>query len=289
MALQAALNYAGRGLSVIPYLCLRREFIERGWIKNRKLWAFWTWCLLKAAYKTGEVVVGCQRVQLLPGQFIFGRRKAAQETSLTEQEIRTLIKFLKVTGHITVKATNKYSLITIMNLSSYQGSGYGDQPSNQPTINHQINQQNFCHSSVKSADSLVSDNSINRQLSHIQEYNNKPPIVPQKGDDTGDRESANRELPLPTFATKTKKKYTADFLAFWEAYPKKVGKDAAWKSWKKRNGDIPAMDNILSAIEKQKQIAQWKKENGQFIPNPSTWINQGRWADEVAEMKKPSW
>src|SRR3989304_2171500 len=35
------------------------------------------------------------------------------------------------------------------------------------------------------------------------------------------------------------KTYTSDFISFWDCYPKKVAKDAAWKSWQKRNGERP--------------------------------------------------
>lgn len=28
------------------------------------------------------------------------------------------------------------------------------------------------------------------------------------------------------------------------------------------------------------------KENGRYIPNPTTWLNQGRWDDEVTEIIK---
>jgi hypothetical protein len=75
--------------------------------------------------------------------------------------------------------------------------------------------------------------------------------------------------------------YADDFLKFWEAYPKKIGKDAALRAWKARAGTRPALAVLVSAIERQAQSDQWQKENGQFIPNPSTWLNQGRWADEI--------
>jgi uncharacterized protein YdaU (DUF1376 family) len=75
--------------------------------------------------------------------------------------------------------------------------------------------------------------------------------------------------------------YTDDFLTFWNTYPKKVGKDAAWRAWKARNGTRPALADLVTAISKQTQSDQWQKENGQFIPNPATWLNQGRWADEI--------
>ena len=65
---------------------------------------------------------------------------------------------------------------------------------------------------------------------------------------------------------------------FWSAYPKKVGKEAARKAFAKVKAPI---DTLLAAIEKQKRSAQWNKDNGQYIPNPATWLNQGRWEDEV--------
>lgn len=82
--------------------------------------------------------------------------------------------------------------------------------------------------------------------------------------------------------TKTKnKEYSDDFLAFYNSYPKRVGRDDAWKAWQKRNGDRPPLESIIAAVNTQKESSQWQKDNGQYIPNPATWINQGRWADEV--------
>ena len=69
------------------------------------------------------------------------------------------------------------------------------------------------------------------------------------------------------------------FDAFWAVYPKKTGKEAARKAFKK----IPksAHSLLVPAVEAQKKSRQWTEENGRFIPNPATWLNQGRWEDEV--------
>jgi hypothetical protein len=81
--------------------------------------------------------------------------------------------------------------------------------------------------------------------------------------------------------------YTQEFAAFWSAYPKKVGKDAAWRAWRNRNGTRPELSVMLSAIEQQRQTDQWQRDNGQYIPNPATWLNQGRWGDETAQAYDP--
>ena len=74
-----------------------------------------------------------------------------------------------------------------------------------------------------------------------------------------------------------------DFEAFWKAFPKKTGKKAALKAWKNAR-DKPGIDVILAAIEHQRASPQWQRDGGQYIPNPATWLNQGRWEDQPVEM-----
>ena len=69
------------------------------------------------------------------------------------------------------------------------------------------------------------------------------------------------------------------FGRFWDTYPRKTGKKAALHAWSKA-GDKPDIEEIVTAIEAQKQSAQWQKDGGQFIPHPATWLNQGRWDDD---------
>jgi hypothetical protein len=75
--------------------------------------------------------------------------------------------------------------------------------------------------------------------------------------------------------------YTDEFERFWSAYPKKVGKGAAFKAWKNLNGTRPEVDELIRIVEQQKKSEQWCKQGGQFIPNPQTWLNQARWEDEL--------
>lgn len=72
------------------------------------------------------------------------------------------------------------------------------------------------------------------------------------------------------------------FDTFWSVYPKKVGKEAARKAFAKAK--VPA-DRLISAVEAQKNSEQWRKEGGRYIPNPATWLNQGRWDDEIQAPK----
>lgn len=70
------------------------------------------------------------------------------------------------------------------------------------------------------------------------------------------------------------------FEEFWHAYPKKVGKAAALKVWNRLKPVNGQRERILSAVDQQAATDQWTREHGRFIPNPATWLNQGRWDDE---------
>ncbi len=74
------------------------------------------------------------------------------------------------------------------------------------------------------------------------------------------------------------------FNAFWTAYPKKIGKDEARKAFEKRKPNEQLVDLMVTAVEQQKRSETWLKDGGQFIPNPATWLNQGRWQDDVGPI-----
>ena len=71
------------------------------------------------------------------------------------------------------------------------------------------------------------------------------------------------------------------FERFWMAYPKKVGKGAAEKAFAKYKPDDDLTDRMIRAVETAKRTDQWRRDGGQYIPNPSTWLNQRRWEDEL--------
>jgi uncharacterized protein YdaU (DUF1376 family) len=76
------------------------------------------------------------------------------------------------------------------------------------------------------------------------------------------------------------------FDRFWTAYPKKMGKDAAKKAFTKRKIGKELLLQILVSLDQQKKTEQWTKDGGQFIPAPATWLNQGRWQDEVISVQQ---
>lgn len=72
---------------------------------------------------------------------------------------------------------------------------------------------------------------------------------------------------------------TPAFAKFWSAYPKKAGKGDAERAWKRRKCG-PLLPAILHGLELAKASDQWRKDCGQFIPHPATWINREGWLDD---------
>ena len=75
--------------------------------------------------------------------------------------------------------------------------------------------------------------------------------------------------------------YSSQFLEFWAAYPRKVGKGAAWKAWRLiALEDTPPLYGMTAALAWQRLRPEWTKDGGAFVPHPATWLNQRRWEDE---------
>ena len=112
------------------------------------------------------------------------------------------------------------------------------------------------------------------------EIEKDPPYTPPRGrnaDDAKERKTVET-AEKKTAETSPRTTVETSFDAFWQAYPKKVGKQAALKAF--RRVKVP-LETLLTAIERQKCGSQWSRDGGQYIPNPATWLNQGRWEDEV--------
>jgi len=78
------------------------------------------------------------------------------------------------------------------------------------------------------------------------------------------------------------------FSVFYSLYPNKTAKAEAIKAWNKINLTDELFELIISKLELYKKTDQWEKDNGKFIPMPSTWINQKRWEDEITlHQQKP--
>ena len=75
--------------------------------------------------------------------------------------------------------------------------------------------------------------------------------------------------------------FEPEFDRFWAEYPRKVAKSKAKAAFEKVMQKGVSIEALLGALRIQKLSTQWTKDGGQFIPHPTTWLNQERWEDEV--------
>ena len=83
-------------------------------------------------------------------------------------------------------------------------------------------------------------------------------------------------------AVKTKSLVSTDdrFRIFYDAYPRKRKPADARKAFKSLNPDDALLQTILAAIEVAKGSHEWRKDGGQFIPYPASWLRAEQWEDE---------
>ena len=96
----------------------------------------------------------------------------------------------------------------------------------------------------------------------------------------------NKHTPIPPkgadlFSENPEEKIDGSFEEFWNAYPKKAGKDAARRAWAKAVKKAQPSE----IIEGAKRYAIWlnSADDAEFRPPPKYpqgWLNAGRWADE---------
>lgn len=119
------------------YVKYWRKSIDHALFKKPLLWHFWQYCLIKASRNERDVFINGIMVSIPAGSFVFGRKVASIETGLSEQQIRTALKHFEKLENLTIKTTNKYSIISIINWDVYQEHQPADQPTDQPIINQQ--------------------------------------------------------------------------------------------------------------------------------------------------------
>lgn len=72
------------------------------------------------------------------------------------------------------------------------------------------------------------------------------------------------------------------FIAFWDRYPRKVGRKTAERAFMVLAPSAELFDTLMTALERQRRQPSWNRDKGQFIPHPAKWLRGERWTDAVA-------
>lgn len=154
------------------FISLHRKLMENPTWADPNYLKLWIYCLFKASHKEHQQLVGNQIVILERGQFVTGRkalfedmnRGVKHDQQLSEKTWSRYLKNLEKWQMLTIKVTNKYSVITIVNYEVYQGVFN--------KVDHQSDQQltNSCPSNDQQLTTNNNVNNVNKKERHKQVY-----------------------------------------------------------------------------------------------------------------------
>jgi len=78
------------------------------------------------------------------------------------------------------------------------------------------------------------------------------------------------------------------FNQFWNMYPKKIQRKTSEQKFKLHVKDELTFNAVMLNLSIMCKSNEWTKDNGQYIPNPTTYLNQHRWEDETKPTVKTS-
>lgn len=77
------------------------------------------------------------------------------------------------------------------------------------------------------------------------------------------------------------------FDKWWSEYPNKVDKERAMKLFSQAIAETPEkkrrqlIKDLFGKLAAYKQSPKWLKDDGEYVPMPSTWLHRKRWQDEI--------
>lgn len=123
------------------YIKLFRKMLSWEWYKDTNTTRVFLHILLKANYKPSKY----KGHDVGAGECVFGRKQWSEDLGLSEQQVRTALSHLKSTNEITMRATNKFSIIKVEKWAFWQieEGGATNRVTNnltnkQPTSNQQV-------------------------------------------------------------------------------------------------------------------------------------------------------
>lgn len=99
---------------------IHRKIMKSGVWGNPNYLMVWVWCLMRANVRDVVVPFNGVDIKLKRGEFITGRKKATQEMPISERNYRTALTYLENTQRVTIKTTNRFSVITVVKYGDYQ-------------------------------------------------------------------------------------------------------------------------------------------------------------------------
>ena len=140
------------------FIKVHRKLVQWGWYKDSVVKDLFLHLLLTASFRDTEWMGRTIR----KGQLVTSNKNLAEELGFSVQQIRTALNKLKSTGEITSEATNKFTVITLVNWEKYQVLEI-------PETNKATNEQQT--SNKQTTNEQQHRNNVNNYLDKVEEKN----------------------------------------------------------------------------------------------------------------------
>ena len=104
------------GSSLNGFVKLHRKLIAWGWYQDYVVKDVFLHLLLTANFRDTQWM----GITLKKGQLVTSYKHLSEDLAFSVRQVRTAIDKLKSTGEITTEATNRFTLITVVNWEEYQ-------------------------------------------------------------------------------------------------------------------------------------------------------------------------
>lgn len=238
------------------FITIDRAIDDWRWRDNNTALGLWIHILLSANWKSGWFMGH----EIPRGSFATSMRRMAEDTGLSEKTIRKWLKRFEEDKQIEIRGSNKYTLIKVINYAKFQDYD----PENPGQRYEQSTEQSTEQGTEQSTEQRL-DNRNNKQYKQRNKETIETIIC------ANDPQIVDNE--------------DAWFRVFWDTYPKHKAKDAAQKAFRKVCRSSEDFNQILAGLKNVIEN-EWSAKDPQFIPYPSTWLNQHRWMDDITPRKK---
>lgn len=241
----------------------------------------WQDLIMEAKYRPFEVMNKGKIVTLQRGQLMAARAWLADRWNWSEKTVRVFISRLE--GEFMVrsetvqqkgqyKGQQKTNTITVLNICNYDIY---------QTILELMQMEKGQQNGQQQGQPRASQGPDNNKETSKQEKGSPDGLLCNGALHDLQSETKRKASSIPD-------EYTTDFEEFWKIYPRRKGKVAAFRVWRKLS--LAQKRRAYVALKKQLPAlnAMIRGPNENFCPHPSTWLNEGRFDDEPEQRSTTS-
>jgi hypothetical protein len=221
--------------------------------------------IMECRYESGFVMNGGRKMEIMRGQLVGAVSWLAARWNWTPMAVRVWLDKLESDGMISrfvpgASTSNKHNgktstVISVCNYDKYQSATAYEQPTEQQTNNKQATNEQ----------QQYKENNLTKEQE--VDLSSKPQAV---------LFAEVQEPKKPRGRNARKKTEDADFEMFWAIYPRKEVKLEAERKFAARKLEVGA-DALIEGA--RRYAASRVGQDPKFTAMPTTWLNQGRWAD----------